>query len=270
MFKKYYYEGQETDYSISDDGRVRNDKTGKELKGTYLSNEYQRVSFMINGKAKCFLVHRLVAETFLPNPDNLPIVHHKDRNKINNNVSNLQWVTAKENIEKKENKAKKRIKINIDESKEDWRDIPNCEGYKANAKGQIYSSRLKAILNGTYRNGYVRVSINGKHQSAHILVYSAFYGEVPKGMVIDHINGVKDDNRLENLRCVTQSENMYNAQRLGHKGQIRIAQYDLDHNFIKEYSSCTEAAKEFGVTYRAISSAADRGGTSCGYYWKKL
>lgn len=125
-------------------------------------------------------------------------------------------------------------------------------------------------LAGSYRNGYLRVSIKQKSYSVHKLIYEAFYGEIPRGMVLDHINGIRDDNRLENLRCVSQSENMHNAQRNGHKGQHSVAQYDLNMNFIKKYPSCTAAAKEFGVTYSAISSAADRGGTSCGYYWKKL
>lgn len=269
MFKKYYYEGQETDYSVSEEGKVRNDKTGKELKGTIHSNEYQRVILTINGKFKSILVHRMVAETFLPNPDNLPVVHHKDRNKINNHLDNLQWVTFSENFEGGPNKREP-VYAEIDENDDNWKDIPGFDGYKASKMGQIYNKNTRRILSGSYRNEYLRVNIKGKNYSAHVLVYSAFFGEVPKGMVIDHINGKKDDNRIENLRCVSQSENMYNAQRNGHKGQCKVAQYDLDHNFIKEYSSCSEAAKEFGVTYAAISSAANRGGTSCGYYWKKL
>lgn len=68
MFKKFYYQGQETVYSVSDDGRVKNDRTGRELKGTYLSNEYHRVSLVINGVNKIFLTHRLVAETFFSEP----------------------------------------------------------------------------------------------------------------------------------------------------------------------------------------------------------
>ena len=89
-------------------------------------------------------------------------------------------------------------------------------------------------------------------------------------MVIDHINGIKDDNRLENLRCISQSENAINAQQNGHKGQHRVAQYDLNNNLIKEYPSFTAAAKEFNVSYAAISSAAKRGGTSCGFKWKEI
>ena len=46
-------------------------------------------------------LHALLAETFIPNPDNLPQVHHKDVNKSNNNLSNLQWVTIMENTQSK-------------------------------------------------------------------------------------------------------------------------------------------------------------------------
>lgn len=44
-----------------------------------------------------FKVHRIIAETFIPNPDNLPFINHKDENKLNNNVSNLEWCTSKYN-----------------------------------------------------------------------------------------------------------------------------------------------------------------------------
>ena len=70
---------------------------GKELKGEICKNGYKRVHVSKNGKSKRLLVHRIVATAFIPNPDNLPEVNHKDGNKQNNNVSNLEWVTASEN-----------------------------------------------------------------------------------------------------------------------------------------------------------------------------
>lgn len=66
---------------------------------------------------------------------------------------------------------------------------------------------------GSIRNGYLRIEINKKAYSIHRLVYETFVGPIPQNMVIDHINGIKDDNRLENLRCISQSENAINAQK---------------------------------------------------------
>lgn len=270
MFKKFYYQGQETVYSISDDGRVKNDRTGRELKGTYLSNEYHRVSLVINGVNKIFLTHRLVAETFLPNPNNLPVVHHKDGNKYNNKVENLEWVTVKENaLHKFETNKNVFQEIDIDDV--EWKPltVDNLENfYEISNNGAIREIFTGKLRRGSMRNGYVRYSLKGKLYSAHKLVYQIFVGEIPNGYVIDHINGDRSDNNLKNLRCITQSENMYNAQRLGHKGQTKVAQYDKNNNLIKEWASFTAAAKELGVTYASISSAAKRGGTSCGYYWK--
>ncbi|NCU28648.1 MAG: hypothetical protein EOM85_03190 [Candidatus Moranbacteria bacterium] len=69
-------------------------------------------------------------------------------------------------------------------------------------------------------------------------------------------------------KLITQSMNMKRAQELGHHGQTKVMQKDKDGNMIHIFNSFTEAAKAFGVTYSAISSAAKRNGTSCGYYWE--
>lgn len=69
----------------------------KILKPTIYTNGYEYVSLSKNGERKNYMVHRLVAETFLDNPDNLSCVNHKDENKLNNQVNNLEWCSYKYN-----------------------------------------------------------------------------------------------------------------------------------------------------------------------------
>ena len=91
------YEGQ---YQVSDKGRVISLKFGNEriLKPIRVPKGYLMVNLCKNGeKNKCY-VHRLVAQAFIPNPDNLPQVNHKDENKENNYVQNLEWCSDKYNI----------------------------------------------------------------------------------------------------------------------------------------------------------------------------
>ena len=90
------YEGQ---YEVSDQGRVRSLKFGKEriLKTGITPQGYLFVSICKNGEQKKCKVHRIVAQAFIPNPDNLPEVNHKDEDKTNNSVSNLEWCDRKYN-----------------------------------------------------------------------------------------------------------------------------------------------------------------------------
>lgn len=69
-------------------------KNGKPLKSNINSHGYKYVVFCINGKTKTFQVHRIIALTFVPNPNNLPVVNHLDGNKLNNKVSNFEWTTV--------------------------------------------------------------------------------------------------------------------------------------------------------------------------------
>ena len=84
-------------YQISNLGNVRNIKTNKILKPRIHTNGYLRVSLCINGLAKDYLIHRLVASTFINNPLNKSDVNHIDGNKQNNNLINLEWATRSEN-----------------------------------------------------------------------------------------------------------------------------------------------------------------------------
>jgi hypothetical protein len=81
------------DYDITYDGNIVNKHNGHVLKGRSNSKGYLRVCI---GK-KFYFIHRLVAEKYVPNPDNKEQVNHKDGNKLNNTADNLEWVNNQEN-----------------------------------------------------------------------------------------------------------------------------------------------------------------------------
>ena len=84
-------------YSVSDDGRVRNDKTNRILKQSINSCGYLYVQLSKNGIQRIGLIHRLVCKAFVENTENKAQVDHIDGNKFNNCAYNLRWVTASEN-----------------------------------------------------------------------------------------------------------------------------------------------------------------------------
>lgn len=114
--------GYEGLYQVSNLGRVKSlaKLCGHRPKGETILNiqdirGYKRVTLCKDNKLKKFQIHRLVGLAFIENPENKPCINHKDENKANNNVDNLEWVTWKENtnyghcIEKFSKKTKKTI-----------------------------------------------------------------------------------------------------------------------------------------------------------------
>lgn len=103
--------GYEDTYKISDAGEVwskdrlcvdskgrKRFRKGKKLNPDIAQNGYYRITLCKNGNKKQVYLHRLIAEYFIPNPLNLPQVNHKDGNKQNCAVDNLEWVTVQDNV----------------------------------------------------------------------------------------------------------------------------------------------------------------------------
>lgn len=84
-------------YSVSSYGNVRNDETGTIRKQNKNGSGYLCVTIWRDGTPRTLVVHRLVANAFLKNPHNKPCINHKDGDRTNNNIHNLEWCTAKEN-----------------------------------------------------------------------------------------------------------------------------------------------------------------------------
>lgn len=105
------YEGL---YAVSSCGRVWSYKSQKFLKPRRAGAGYYFVSLYKNGEGKEILIHRLVAEAYIPNPENLETVDHIDNNKENNCINNLQWLTHADNNKKAHNIKVKCIELNLE------------------------------------------------------------------------------------------------------------------------------------------------------------
>ena len=90
--------GYEGLYAVTSCGKVWSYRRQKFLKPRVNRGGYLYVNLSKNGKAKSYVVHRLVAEAYIPNPDNLPMINHKDECKTNNCLQNLEWCDASYNI----------------------------------------------------------------------------------------------------------------------------------------------------------------------------
>lgn len=109
-----------SNYEVSNTGKIKNSRTGRILKNS-LCDGYLLTGLKYRGTNTRPYIHRLVAQAFIPNPENKPQVNHKDGNRSNNHLSNLEWVTPSENnldaharrklMNKKNNMLTKRIKM---------------------------------------------------------------------------------------------------------------------------------------------------------------
>lgn len=218
MEKNIILDGEKTNFWLEDTGRLRNVRTGRWLKGG-VNKGYHFYSLYFRGKQYVLYTHRAVAEYFIDNPDNLPIVHHKDGDKLNNIYTNLEWISVKDHNQtiskqKKQNnttsKGKNRQKIDLNELPEmaQFRNSP----YYLTKDGRVINVSKKCELRLEKSGNYLRFTgaynLNGKHFLVHRAVWEAFNSPIPEGYDIDHIDDNPKNNSLENLQAITHSENI--------------------------------------------------------------
>ncbi len=251
--------GYEDFYLISNFGNVKslartalNNRILPErlLKPIDPGNGYRRVTLCKNNNSKFFLVHRLVAEHFLINSNQFPLVHHLNRDSSNNHVSNLEWVSYKKNnIEryKTENRflknpQYKRLYPSLEEIKnkinfpfdEEWKDITEYEGiYKISNKGRILSSsrydirgycKKERFLKGSRGNsGFcIRLFKDIKYKVFVVarLVATHFLPNPNKLPFVNHLDGNKFNNNITNLEWCNASTNIIHAHEMGLKHPV--------------------------------------------------
>lgn len=99
------------DYLAYEDGKIWSNKTQKYLKPASTKSGYKSVELFNESGGKRFLLHHIIASLFIPNPNNLPQINHKDENPSNNSVENLEWCTAKYNMNYGEGAKTRHLKI---------------------------------------------------------------------------------------------------------------------------------------------------------------
>lgn len=281
--KQIFIDNKPTTYYITEKGKLLNKKTNNWHKGT-IRGGYLYYDLRINTKRISKAAHRLVAETFIPNPNKYEIVNHKDGNKLNNNIDNLEWCSYSDNInhaydtglKNRTNGKNKRAQYTSDIEKEVWKPYKDSI-YMISNKGRIRNLKTNNILKGKKTStGYIEwhLRINGQSLSklAHRLVYETFYNTISDGLVINHIDGNKSNNQLENLEAVSASDNIRHAYyQLNSFNLKKVGKYDLEGVLLQVYSSCAEAARQNeGCFSNYISVACNKNKIYKNYLWKYI
>ena len=213
-------------------------------------------------------VDELVATAFIPNPNKKRFVVHVDGNTLNDSCDNLVWVTDDELADLRICSAARSEHI----EGEEWRDIPSYEGmYQVSSAGRVRSidrvvetngnsviKRGKVLSQHKHYKGYVRVGLENsgktKTEFVHRLVASAFIPNPDSLPEVDHINAVRDDNRVENLRWADHVSNCRHSIEIGNFADNFSGHAPTDEQRRMWYSG-RPIVRNDGKRYPSISEA---------------
>ncbi len=227
-----------SNYSISTKGIVTNIKT-QTIKKPWLGKVgYYYIDLYSNNQSTKVALHRLLAQTFIPNPDNKKTVNHIDGNKLNNTLANLEWATHSEN---NQHAYDTKLKVPI-------RLITDIE----------YTNILNSFFSGNSLTDIV------KTYNFSLPTFSTYIEEyVNRNNLLDEFN--KEKVRQFNLRAINNGISKRNI--------ITLQMLDMQTNEVINTFTCIAEAKKFldKKSSGPISNAlAGRQNSAYGYYWRKL
>lgn len=227
--------GYESTHEVSNLGRVRRIMLYGKPVCRYLSHSishsgYRRVMLSDGDRTRIYQVHRVVASAFILNPNNLPQINHKNGDKSDNRVENLEWVTAKENVAHSIRTGLRKpadecfhTKIHKDQL---------CKLYGLRRLGFTYSA-IGEIL------GVSKETISARYRRND---YLAYFGEQEfENMVADYINKIRGKYTPIDKRKFLKGG-----------AKKRVIQMDKSGNIVGRFDSETEAAKAAGVCMSAV------------------
>ncbi len=200
-------------YSIDILGNVMNIKTGRLMAKNTCKSGFYKVNLSRDSINYSLHLHRLLAISFIDNPDGKTYVRHKDHNKKNNDLSNLEWVTKSEY---KSHDLSKWVNNFVGLKNFDEKIIVGFEEYSVDIYGNIRNVRYnRPMTKSLGTSGYYSVSFfkNGRNfrKYVHRLVAEAFIPNPENKRQVNHIDCNKLNNDVKNLEWCTSSENANHA-----------------------------------------------------------
>ena len=243
----------------------------------YFKNKKKYIEIKLvddNKKRKSMFLHKLLALTYITNPDNKREVHHKDENIYNNYSDNLEWCTTKERIayssklNSERIKTRNRIKNHDTNNKElaNMKELQGYENYLISKDAKVYSkSRRKYMVINLekLKLNKKRVTIklcatNGKRKCFYLnqLIAQTYIPNPDNKREVNHIDGNLYNNNLENLEWCTNQENMDHAFKNNlvkpADNRRKVSQYDINGKYIRTYNGIKEAALKNNIHYQSI------------------